>query len=58
VNLSKRYHPRLTETKGGVCVSTVSIVCGCDLPDRARADQIGTTIVVGDVIGRSRRRLS
>jgi len=34
-------HAQLPETKGGVCVSTVSIVCGRGggLPDRARADQ-------------------
>ena len=41
---------RLPETKAGVCVSTVSIVGGCDgdLPDRARADQIGAIVVVAN----------
>src|SRR5260370_25183662 len=44
--------------KGGVCVSTVSIVCGHDggLPHRPRADQIGAMGVVAEVIGRLRRR--
>jgi hypothetical protein len=53
-------HARLPEMKGGVCVSTVSIVCGRDggLPDRARADQIRATVVIADIIGRSRPGLS
>jgi hypothetical protein len=42
--------------KGGVCVTTVSIVGGCnDLPDRAPADQIDTMGVVAEVTGRLRR---
>src|SRR5262245_61586481 len=44
------FHLRLSEMKGSVCVSTVSIVGGIngDPPDRARADQIGMTVVVAD----------
>jgi hypothetical protein len=38
--------------KAGICVSTVSIVCGCEggLSDMSAADQIGATILVGDMI--------
>jgi hypothetical protein len=48
-------HLRLPQTEGGVCVSTVSIVgdCGGDLPERARADEFGATVVGADIIGRS-----
>src|SRR5262249_23826928 len=44
----------LTDTAGGVCVSTVSIVCGCPgaPPNRAWARQIGAKFVIADVIGR------
>jgi hypothetical protein len=47
-------HPRLPKTKGGFCVSTVSIVSGCDLSERARADEFGAT--VADIIGGHRLR--
>jgi hypothetical protein len=41
---------RLVETKSGVCVSTVSIVCGCrDLPDSASADQVDRIDVVANL---------
>jgi hypothetical protein len=43
-------HARLPEMKGGVCVSTVSIVCG----RRVRADQIRATVVIANIIGRDR----
>jgi hypothetical protein len=53
-------HPRLSEAKGGVCISIVSIVCGCDgdLPDPAR--NVCHTNCRPDLVatGRSRRRLS
>ena len=52
--------PRPDSPKGGLCVSTVSIVSSRDggLPDRARADQIGAIVVAADVIGWLRRRWS
>jgi ERF superfamily len=48
-------HSELAETKGGVCVSTVSIVgsCGRDLPDRARADKSGGLLSWTSPAGRS-----
>jgi hypothetical protein len=40
--------------KGGICVSTVSIVGGCrDLLDRVPADQIRATAAVADGTGGS-----
>jgi hypothetical protein len=51
-------HLRLPGMKTSVCVSTVSIVGGRDggLPDWAR--EIAEKVVVTDIIGRSRPRLS
>jgi hypothetical protein len=46
---------RLVETKSGVCVRTVSIVCGCrNLPDSASADQVDRIDVVANLTSRSR----
>ena len=44
------FHLRLSEIKASVCVSTVSIIGGSNgsPPNRARADQIGMTVVVAD----------
>jgi hypothetical protein len=44
---------KLSGASSGSCVSIVSIIGGCDrdLPDRAPADEIGTTGVVADVHG-------
>ena len=51
----RRWGPKSAVSPGGVCVGTVSTV-GCDggLPDRARTDQIRATVIIADIIGRSR----